>query len=50
MLDVKSLLTHPPGVLFDELLQVIRAFAINGEFDDDVCLVGVDYVGLPAKI
>jgi sigma-B regulation protein RsbU (phosphoserine phosphatase) len=47
-LDVKSLLTHPPGILFDELLEVIRNFAVNGEFDDDVCLVGMDYLGLPA--
>jgi sigma-B regulation protein RsbU (phosphoserine phosphatase) len=45
-LDVKNLLTHPPGILFDELLEVIRAFAVNGEFDDDVCLVGMDYIGL----
>jgi len=48
MLDVKSFLTHPPGVLFDELLGVIRAFALNGAFDDDVCLVGMDYLGMPA--
>lgn len=47
-LDVKSLLHHPPAILFDELLQVIRAFAVNGEFDDDVCLVGMDFIGLPA--
>jgi len=47
MLDVKTFLTHPPGILFDELLGVIRAFALNGEFDDDVCLVGMDYLGLP---
>ena len=45
LLDVKNLLTRPPGVLFDELLAVIRAFAVNGEFDDDVCLVGVSFVG-----
>jgi sigma-B regulation protein RsbU (phosphoserine phosphatase) len=48
MLDVKSLLHHPPAGLFDELLKVIRAFALNGEFDDDVCLVGMDYPGMPA--
>jgi sigma-B regulation protein RsbU (phosphoserine phosphatase) len=49
MLDVKNLITHPPGILFDELLEVIRAFAVNGQFDDDVCLVGMDYVGkIPA--
>jgi hypothetical protein len=41
---VKNLLHHPSGILFDELLQVIRTFALNGEFDDDVCLVGMDFV------
>ena len=46
-LDVKNFLTHPPGILFDELLEVIRAFAVNGEFDDDVCLVGMDFIGEP---
>jgi len=48
VLDVKNFLNHPPGILFDELLGVIRTFALNNEFDDDVCLVGVDYIGLPA--
>ena len=43
MLDVKSLLHQPPAILFDELIQVIRSFAMNGEFEDDVCLVGMDY-------
>ena len=47
-LDVKNLIAQPPGILFDELLGVIRAFALNGAFDDDVCLVGMDYLGMPA--
>ncbi|HAO78874.1 MAG TPA: hypothetical protein DCQ92_07855, partial [Verrucomicrobia subdivision 3 bacterium] len=47
LLDVKNLLRHPPGILFDELLQVIRGFAVGGAFDDDVCLVGMDFVGSP---
>ncbi len=46
MLDIQTLLPHPPNELFDALLQVIRDFAVNGEFDDDVCLVGMDYQGL----
>ena len=46
-LDVKNLINHPPGILFDELIQVIRGFALSGEFDDDVCLVGMDFIGLP---
>jgi serine phosphatase RsbU (regulator of sigma subunit) len=50
MLDVKNLLNQPPGVLFDELIQSIRNFSFNGEFDDDVCLVGLDFAGLkPSK-
>jgi sigma-B regulation protein RsbU (phosphoserine phosphatase) len=47
LLDVKNLLRHPPGILFDELLQVVRAFAVSGEFEDDVCLVGMDFFGPP---
>lgn len=49
VLDVRHLLNHPPGVLFDELLQVIRGFAVGGVFDDDVCLVGMDFIGLPPE-
>ncbi len=48
VLDMKSLLHHPSAILFDELLQVIRTFAVNSAFDDDVCLVGMDYLGMPA--
>ncbi len=50
MLDVKSLLHHPPGILFDELILVIRGFANNGEFEDDVCLVGMDFFRALEKI
>ena len=46
VLDVKNLLHQPPGALFDELMESIRAFAVNGQFDDDVCLVGMDYIGM----
>jgi sigma-B regulation protein RsbU (phosphoserine phosphatase) len=49
LLDVKNLLVHPPGILFDELLQVIRNFAVGGTFDDDVCLVGMDFIGPPPQ-
>ena len=48
ILDVKNLLAQTPGILFDELIQVIRTFTLNGEFEDDVCLVGMDFIGLPA--
>ena len=47
VLDMKNLLHHPSGILFDELLGLVRGFALNGEFDDDVCLVGLDYLGMP---
>jgi len=48
VMDIKNLLTLPTGELFDALLSQIRAFAVSGQFDDDVCLLGVDYPGLPA--
>jgi phosphoserine phosphatase RsbU/P len=48
VMDMKNLLHQPPGILFDELIQSIRTFATNGQFDDDVCLVGMDYVGMKA--
>ncbi len=45
--DVKTLIARPSRELFDELVEVVRGFALNGEFDDDVCLVGMDYIRLP---
>jgi sigma-B regulation protein RsbU (phosphoserine phosphatase) len=48
VMDMKNLLQKPPGTLFDELIQSVRTFAVNGQFDDDVCLVGMDYVGMKA--
>ncbi|MGO8839387.1 MAG: SpoIIE family protein phosphatase [Limisphaerales bacterium] len=48
MLDVQSLLPMPAGQMFDKLIEVIRAFAVSGEFDDDVCLVGMEFTGTPA--
>ena len=47
MMDVKCLLDRTPTAMFDELLGIIRAFSVNGEFDDDVCLVGMDFIGVP---
>jgi sigma-B regulation protein RsbU (phosphoserine phosphatase) len=52
MLDMEKLKQLPPGIFFDELLRVVRTFAENGQFDDDVCLVGMSYTcaaGLPAE-
>ena len=48
MLDVQNQLTKPAGQMFDELIEAIRRFAVSGEFDDDVCLVGMDFAGKPA--
>ena len=45
MLDVQNLLQKPPAQMFDQLIEVIRTFAVSGEFDDDVCLVGMEYPG-----
>ena len=33
--------------LFDELLEAIRAFSLSHEFDDDVCIVGMEFAGKP---
>jgi len=48
MLDVENLLPKPAGELFDALLEAIRAFSVDHEFADDVCLVGMEYTGKPA--
>jgi serine phosphatase RsbU (regulator of sigma subunit) len=48
VLDTKNLLHYSTGEMFDALVSVVRQFTVNGEFDDDVCLVGMDYVGMPA--
>jgi len=45
MMDVQSLLSKPNGELFDELLEAIRAFSVSHEFDDDVCIVGMEFAG-----
>lgn len=38
-------LQAPATELFDELLAEVRGFSANGEFDDDVCIVGLEYAG-----
>jgi sigma-B regulation protein RsbU (phosphoserine phosphatase) len=47
MLSVKNRLQKPLAQLFDELLGEIRAFAVDHEFYDDVCLVGMEFTGKP---
>ena len=48
MMDVRSLLPKSNQELFDELLAAIRAFSVSHEFDDDVCLVGMEFAPKPA--
>jgi len=48
MLDVQNLLPKPAGQMFDELLEAIRTFSVDHEFEDDVCLVGMVFKGQPA--
>jgi len=47
MLDAQNLLQKPAAQMFDELLEAIRAFSVDHEFDDDVCLVGMEFTGKP---
>ncbi len=48
MLDAQNLLQKPAAQMFDELLEAIRAFSVDHEFADDVCLVGMEFTGQPA--
>jgi phosphoserine phosphatase RsbU/P len=48
MLDVQNLTNKPVGPLFDDLLKAVRAFSNSHEFEDDVCLVGMEFTGKPA--
>ncbi len=47
MLDVQNLINKPAGLLFDDLLEAVRAFSVSHEFEDDVCLVGMEFTGKP---
>lgn len=49
MMDVQNLLSKPNAELFQELLGAIRAFSTSHEFDDDVCLVGMEFAPKPAS-
>ena len=42
---VQKRLTDQPAQLFDEILGEIREFAEDHVFDDDVCLLGMEFVG-----
>jgi sigma-B regulation protein RsbU (phosphoserine phosphatase) len=43
MVDVKNLIGKPAGQLFDELLETVRTFSVSHEFEDDVCLVAMEF-------
>ena len=47
LVDVQNHLGEPVGELFDNLLETIRTFATDREFEDDVCLVGMEFNGPP---
>jgi sigma-B regulation protein RsbU (phosphoserine phosphatase) len=49
MMDVQNLLAKSNRELFDELLEAIRVFSVSHEFDDDVCIVGMEFAGKPAS-
>ena len=49
LLEVKNFIHLPAGELFDQVLETIRAFALDQEFDDDVCLVGLAYSHKPVQ-
>jgi PAS domain S-box-containing protein len=49
MMDLQNLLSKSNKELFDELLEAIRAFSVSHEFDDDVCLVGMEFAGKSAS-
>ena len=38
-----------PQQMFDELLEAIRAFSVDHKFEDDVCLVGMEFAGKPPQ-
>jgi len=42
---VRKRLQSPTAQLFDEVLEEIRNFAASHEFDDDVCIVGMEFTG-----
>jgi phosphoserine phosphatase RsbU/P len=50
MVDMQHLLGQPAGELFDNLLETIRTFSTDREFEDDVCLVGMKFKGLPTDL
>ncbi len=48
MLEVRNLLSKSNAEMFDKLIEAIREFAVSHEFEDDVCLVGMEFAHKPA--
>jgi len=46
-LDLENRLQKPTGELFDSLLKAVRAFSVDHEFADDVCIVGMEFANKP---
>jgi hypothetical protein len=42
---IEKHLKKPAAQLFDVLLKEVQDFAADHAFDDDVCVVGVEYTG-----
>ena len=49
-LEVKNFINLPASQLFDEVLDTIRKFSLDQGFDDDVCLVGMEYASKPVRM
>jgi sigma-B regulation protein RsbU (phosphoserine phosphatase) len=47
IMDLKPLIPKSTSQLFDDLQAVVRNFSVSHEFEDDVCLVGMDFVQKP---
>ncbi len=48
MVDMRNFINQPMGKLFDDLLEAVRNFSVDHEFEDDVCLVGMEFAGKSA--
>jgi sigma-B regulation protein RsbU (phosphoserine phosphatase) len=47
IMDLRPNIAKPTSQLFDDLLAVVRNFSVSHEFEDDVALVGMDFVQRP---
>jgi sigma-B regulation protein RsbU (phosphoserine phosphatase) len=47
IMDLKTLIAKPTSQIFDYLLAGVRSFSVSHEFEDDVSLVGLDFVQKP---